>query len=96
MMVCLSDEFALGAVQAVKAAGRDDIVITSIEIFQESIQEIKDGNMLCSVTQLSSDLVPVLEQVIKMWLAGEAGEYRYDATYEVVSAENVDSITPEY
>lgn len=97
MMVCLSDEFALGAVQAVKAAGREgEITITSIEIFQESIQEIKDGNMLCSITQLSSNIVPVLEETIKLWLAGEAGQYDYYANYEVVNAENADSITPEY
>lgn len=96
MMVCLSDEFALGAIQALKDAGRDDVIVTSIEIFQESVQEIKDGYMLCSVTQLSTNIIPVLEDVIKMWLAGEATEYAYNAGYEVVTVDNVDSITPEY
>jgi len=96
LVVCLSDEFALGAVQAIKAAGRTDLPVTSIELFQESVQEIKDGYMLCSVTQFSSYVVDAIEEAVNKWLNGETFDRNINCDYDVVTIDNVDNFQPEY
>jgi ribose transport system substrate-binding protein len=97
LVVCLSDEFALGAVQAIEAAGRiDDITVVSIECFRASIPLIKEGKLDLTVTMTGKDVIAKLDEVVKAYLAGDALDYYQYSKIEAVTADNADSVSPEY
>jgi ABC-type sugar transport system substrate-binding protein len=97
IVFCLSDEFALGAIQAIDAAGlTGKITVLSMEIFKESVDMIKQGKMDMSITQSGVELVGVLENTIKSWLSGEIIDRVQYLDGTIVTKENVDTVTPEY
>lgn len=94
---CLSDEFALGAIQAIEEAGKTgEITVVSLECFKESIPMLKEGKMDMTVTMTGASVVEKLEEVIKAYLAGETLEYIQNSPIEKVTAENADSVNPDF
>jgi ribose transport system substrate-binding protein len=96
-VVCLSDEFALGAIQAIEAAGKiDDITVVSVECFQASIPLVKEGKLDQTVTMTGKDVVAKLDEVVKAYLAGETLDYYQYSVIEPVTMDNADAVSPEY
>jgi ABC-type sugar transport system substrate-binding protein len=96
-VMCLSDEFALGAQKAIEAVSKSDITIASIECFQATIPLIKEGKIGTSVTMTGKNTILKLEEVLLAHLNGETiGDYHQYSTIEPVTKDNADTVTPEY
>jgi inositol transport system substrate-binding protein len=46
-----NDEMALGAIEALKAAGRADVVVMGVDRIPDAITAVKDGTMTATVLQ---------------------------------------------
>jgi ribose transport system substrate-binding protein len=96
-VVCLSDEFALGAIQAIEAAGKiDDIDVVSVECFRASIPLIKEGKLDLTVTMTGKDVIAKLTEVLDTYLAGDTLDYYQYSKIEPVTKDNADAVSPEY
>jgi ribose transport system substrate-binding protein len=96
-VVCLSDEFALGAIQAIDEAGKTgQITVVSIECFKASIPMIKEGKLAITVTMTGRNTVLRLEEVLKSYLRGETPEYNQFSLIEPVTTATADSVSLEY
>ncbi len=73
----LSDEFALGGIQAIKEAGYKpgEITVVSLEAFINSMKQIEEGWLQLTVTQTGTDIINKLDEVIASWMKGESIEY---------------------
>lgn len=88
---CQNDGMALGAYEAVKAAGKqDEIIITGIDAIEDALNSIKAGEMAATCFQ---DAIGqgegALEMAIKA-INGEHIEYT-NIPFELVTIDNVDS-----
>ncbi len=86
----LSDEFALGGIQAIEEAGYapGEITVVSLEAFIDSMKRIKEGRMQLTVTQTGTDIITKLAEVIDSWMAGESIEYTQLSTGTTITADN--------
>ncbi|MDC7125832.1 MAG: sugar ABC transporter substrate-binding protein [Spirochaetales bacterium] len=86
----LSDEFALGGVQAIKEAGYKpgDITVVSLEAFIDSMEQVKDGWIQLTVTQTGTDLMTKLAEVIYSWMAKDSIDYVQLSTGTTITADN--------
>ena len=50
-IVAHNDEMALGAIQALKAAGREDVVVTGVDAIEDGCNAVLDGSLLGTVYQ---------------------------------------------
>ncbi|MDR3335674.1 MAG: sugar ABC transporter substrate-binding protein [Treponema sp.] len=96
-VACLSDEFALGAIQAIDEAGKTgQIMVVSIECFKASIPMIKEGKLAITVTMTGRNTILRLEEVLKAYLRGETPDYSQFSLIEPVTKATADSVSPEY
>jgi ribose transport system substrate-binding protein len=96
-VACLSDEFALGAIQAIDEAGKTgQIPVVSIECFKASIPMIKEGKLAITVTMTGRNTILKLEEVLKAYLKGETLAYNQYSLIEPVTKATADSVSPEY
>jgi ribose transport system substrate-binding protein len=96
-VVCLSDEFALGAIQAIDEAGKTgQITVVSIECFKASIPMIKEGKLAITVTMTGRSIILRLEEVLQSYLRGETPDYNQYSLNEPVTIANADSVYTEY
>ncbi|MCM3760601.1 sugar ABC transporter substrate-binding protein [Alkalihalobacillus oceani] len=87
---------AIGAAQAVMAAGRDDILIVGVDGEQEALELIKNGGPIIAtvVGDLKSTAQNVLE-VAEGLAYGEEVNRFWGIPYEIVTKENVDKFLEE-
>jgi ABC-type sugar transport system substrate-binding protein len=89
-IVALSDEFALGAVQAVDSCGlTGQVDIISMEAFNESLSKISDGSISSTVTMTSQAVADKLAEVIPQVLSGASLDYQQYIEQNLVTADNV-------
>jgi galactofuranose transport system substrate-binding protein len=86
-----NDDMALGAIQAIEAAGLkpgQDIVIVSIDAIKEGIQAIVDGKINCTV-ECNPLFGPKVYDTISRVIAGEKVErksYNHDELFDATNA----------
>ena len=86
---CHSDEFALGAMQAVEEAGLTGKVhIYSMETFQETLPYLEDGTISSSVTMTSQAVADKLGEVIPKVMSGESVDYDQSIDQVLVTSDN--------
>jgi ABC-type sugar transport system substrate-binding protein len=91
----LSDEFALGAIQAIDAAGKTgQIHIVSMEAFKDSLQAIKDGKLDLTVSMRGADVVAQLIAVIPQVMAGQKVDYYQASETKPISKDNIAEWSP--
>lgn len=85
-----NDEMAMGAVQAVQAAGRTDIIVAGIDGIPDALKAVKEGSLgstiLDNVTQEGKRAVEVAVGLIE----GETFEKKELIDYVPITKENVD------
>lgn len=89
-IVCQNDGMALGALEAVKAAGKkDEIVITGIDAIEDALNSIKAGELDATCFQ---DAIGQGENALEMAVKAANGEeiQRNNIPFELVTAENVE------
>ncbi len=92
-----ADNVAIGAAQAIREAGRDDILICSIDGMQEAFDLIKQGEITMTVLQKPYYLIEKFGEVAEKIFAGEEiGDRLQYNRYTLVTAENVDEEEAEY
>lgn len=85
-----NDPAALGAVQAVKAAGRDDIIIVGFDGDPAALEAVKAGEMAADIAQFPERMGAYGVDLLVMHLNGEEVEELVDSGTAVVTTENVD------
>lgn len=89
-IVCQNDGMALGALEAVKAAGKkDEIIITGIDAIEDALNSIKAGELDATCFQ---DAIGQGEMALEMAVKAANGEAieRTNIPFELVTKENVD------
>ncbi len=83
-----NDQMALGALQACKNAGRDDIIICGIDAEQEAVQAVIDGTMAMTVFQNSKAQAQTSIEVAIGLVNGESYDKEVIIPFEEVNADN--------
>lgn len=89
-IVCQNDGMALGALEAVKAAGKkDQIIITGIDAIQDALDSIKAGELDATCFQ---DAIGQGQSALEMAIKAANGEKieRNNIPFELVTKDNVD------
>lgn len=80
---CQNDEMALGAIEAIKASGKD-IVVVGFDGNEDAINAVKEGSMSATVAQKPKEMGKIaLETAIK-YLKGEKVEEKVDSPLELI------------
>lgn len=85
-----NDEMALGALEALKAAGRTDVVVTGVDAIPDACESIKKGELLGTVFQDSKGQGGGAMEIAVKAIKGEAVEDFTWVPYIPVYASNVD------
>ena len=85
-----NDPAGLGALQALKAAGRDDVVIVGFDGTNDGLQAVKNGEFAADVLQFPDAMGIIGVDLIVRHLNGEDVPERVDSGSGLATAENVD------
>jgi inositol transport system substrate-binding protein len=88
-IVCQNDAMALGALEACKAAGQDDIIITGIDAIKDALDAIAAGEMDATCFQDAKAQGSTAVDMAVKAANGEAIE-ETDIPFELVTADNVE------
>jgi ribose transport system substrate-binding protein len=93
---CANDTMALGVVEAVIAAGKqDDILVYGTDGIPDAIEQIKAGNLTGTVAQFASETGRIgLETAIRILEGQQVGDVIL-STVEVIDQDNVYEFFPE-
>jgi ribose transport system substrate-binding protein len=85
-----NDPPGLGAVQALKAAGRDDVIVVGFDGTEGGLQAVKDGDFAADVLQFSDAMGIIGVDLLVRYLNGETIPEKVDSGSGLATAENVD------
>lgn len=89
-IMCQNDGMALGALEAVKAAGKqDEIIVTGIDAIEDALDSIKAGELAATCFQ---DAIGQGQTAVEMAMKAIQGESieRTNIPFELVTIDNVD------
>jgi ribose transport system substrate-binding protein len=90
-----NDPPALGAVQALKSAGRDDVVIVGFDAIDDALCAISGGEMTATVAQFPRVMGTVGVDLMVRHLNGEEVPEKVDSGAALIDAENVGQFIAE-
>jgi ribose transport system substrate-binding protein len=85
-----NDPPALGAVQALKAAGRSDVIVVGFDGTKDGLQAVKDGELAADVLQFPDAMGIIGVDLMVRHLNGESIPEKVDSGSGLATAENVD------
>ncbi|RUV09973.1 sugar ABC transporter substrate-binding protein, partial [Mesorhizobium sp. M1A.F.Ca.IN.022.04.1.1] len=88
-VVAANDQMALGALQALKAAGRQNVLISGIDGLQDTLKAIVDGDIAHSVFQNASAQADAAVKVVEEIKAGKTPKDETIVPFEPITKENV-------
>ena len=91
-IVCANDQMALGAIQALKADGREGVLVNGVDATEDGMNSIKNGEMTFSMLYNGIVQAENTIDVIERLAAGEEVEERVISEFEVVDSANVDEM----
>lgn len=90
-IVAANDQMALGAIEALKAAGRlDGVLVAGVDATDDAMSKIKAGEMTISIRQSAPALAANCYATVQKLQNGENPGERVVVDFEPVTAENVD------
>lgn len=90
-IVAANDQMALGAVEALKAAGRlDGVLVAGVDATNDAMNKIKAGEMTISIRQSAPALADNCYKTVQKLQKGEDPGKRVVVDFEPVTADNVD------
>jgi len=91
-IICQNDDMAMGALEAVEAAGRKDkIVVIGIDAIEDAKQAVKDGRLDCTVFQdASGQGATSVDVALECAKAGTTEHDDVIIPFILVTTENVD------
>lgn len=84
-----NDEEALGALEAVKAAGREDVVIIGFDGAELALEAIEAGELHATIGQRFDEMAKLSLEAIYNFYAGEEVEAEIFAPVELITQENI-------
>jgi ribose transport system substrate-binding protein len=88
-ILCANDSMALGAVSAVKAAGKSDIFVVGFDNISAVQQLLKEGKILCTVDQHGDKLALFgIEYALEM-LKAKTVPTDKETPVDLITAENL-------
>ncbi len=90
VIVANNDEMALGAVNALEKAGRDDILVLGVDGTPDGLAAIKDGGLACSVFQSAPLMGEQAVTIIDNALNGVEQDAVQHVDWSLITPENVD------
>jgi inositol transport system substrate-binding protein len=94
-VVSQNDEMALGAVQALKANGKEDILVIGVDGIEDGLKAVKTGDMIATVLQDAPSIAKKAGEVAEKILAGETVEPEYIVPFQVIDKNNIDQYYTE-
>ena len=91
VIFCNNDAMAMGALQAIEAAGRkvgQDIYLVGVDALEEAVQAVADGRMTGTVLNDDVSQAQTAVDAAVRYLKGEANEKNYTIDYVKVTPEN--------
>lgn len=89
-IVCASDQMALGAIDALKAAGRlENVLVAGVDATEETLRKVRDGEMAITIRQPVDKLVAQCYETLQRIQKGEDPGNKIIVSLESVTAENV-------
>src|SRR3954469_23945448 len=85
-----NDPPALGAVQALKAAGRSDVIVVGFDGTKDGLQAVKDGTLAADVLQFPDAMGIIGVDLMVRHLNGETIPEKVDSGSGLATAENID------
>lgn len=85
-----NDPPALGAIQALKSAGRDDVIVVGFDAIDDALCAIKGGEMTATVAQFPRVMGVVGVDLMVRYLNGEEVPEKVDSGAALIDSENVD------
>jgi inositol transport system substrate-binding protein len=85
-----NDNMAIGALQALEAAGRDDVIVMGVDAIPDAVTLVKDGKLDATVLQDAKGQGATGVEVADKAIKGEAPEAVTWIDFVLVSPENVD------
>jgi ribose transport system substrate-binding protein len=90
-----NDPPALGALQALKAAGRDDVIIVGFDAIPDAVEAVKNGEMAATVAQFPRVMGVVGVDLMVRHLNGEEVPELVDSGAMLVTGENAEAFQAE-
>ncbi|MBA3416204.1 MAG: sugar ABC transporter substrate-binding protein [Chloroflexia bacterium] len=90
-----NDPPALGALQALRAAGRDDVIIVGFDAIPDAVQAIIDGEMTATIAQFPAVMGTVGVDLMVRHLNGEEVPELVDSGAMLVTQENAEAFQQE-
>ena len=89
-VVAQNDEMAMGAYNAIAAAGKQgEIPVVGIDAIADALQSVKDGGLLCTVLQNYTSQAQTAVDVVVKAANGEQVDDWYDVPFELVTKDNI-------
>lgn len=89
-IICQNDDMAMGAMQAVQSAGRQDsVIVVGIDAIEDALQAVKDGTLACTVFQDASGQGATAVDVALQLAKGETVEKSVMIPFQLVTTDNV-------
>lgn len=85
-----NDPPALGALQALKSAGRDDVIIVGFDAIPDAVEAVKNGEMQATVAQFPRVMGVVGVDLMVRYLNGEEVPAQVDSGAMLVTQENAE------
>jgi len=89
-IIAANDQMALGALQALKAAGRKGVLISGIDGVKDALDAIKAGDMAQSIFQNAKGQAQGAFEVVEMIKKGEPAPKEKLIAFESIVKDNVD------
>lgn len=86
-----NDEMALGAVEALQAAGRTDVIVMGVDAIPDALQAVKEGTLAGTVLQDAVGQGEGSIKVIQSVLKGGTSESVIWIDFQLVTPENIDT-----
>jgi len=90
-IICQNDDMALGALEAVEAAGKkDEILVVGIDAIEDALLAVKEGRLDCTVFQdAAGQGAAAVDSALKL-IKGEKVEKEFLIPFQLVTKDNVD------
>lgn len=89
-VVAQNDEMAIGAYNAIAAAGKqDEIPVVGIDAIADALKSVEEGGLLCTVFQNATAQSQTAVDVAVKAAQGEEVDDWYDVPFELVTIDNV-------
>ena len=85
-----NDEMAIGAINALEAAGRDDVIVMGVDAIPDAVQLVSEGKLAATVLQDANGQGEGAVNVVHKVLQGETPEKVTWIEFKLVTKDNVE------